>query len=383
MTQPVNAIRVFIAGPDDVIAEREAAVGVIHMWNASHSLDRRTLVEPVRMETHAMAALGDHPQAIINRQLLDRCDFLIAIFWSRLGTPTPKAPSGTVQEIKEFVERKGGENVLLFFSKNAYPSDVDLRELKRLKRFKNEMKNKGLYIPFENVESFSELLRHQIEMRIGGFVIPDGVLVSQSTVSMVTLEPDGAGTRTDDFRTLRTEAQRSIYVMGVGMTLFSTDVTLMRRLLQRPLSIRLLMIDPDVISQSKSQRARRDSPSVSIMDDSFSAFFSRRGYGSDIRTSLARLKELVAEATSPYVPGSIELRIYPYFLPMNFTAVDESGDGRILLEFCLPFSDQRLRMLFSKQRDGNLFLRVTENCERLWSISKIVTVGNVNSELEK
>ena len=119
------------------------------------------------------------------------------------------------------------------------------------------------------------------------------------------------------------------------------------------------------------------------MDDSFSAFFLRTGYGSDIRTSLARLKELVAEATSPGVLGSVELRIYPYFLPMNFTAVDESGDGRILLEYCLPFSDQRLRMLLSKQRDGDLFLGVMENCERLWGMSKIVAAGNVNSELEQ
>lgn len=376
--QPGNVVRVFIASPCDVDDEREAAARVIHAWNASHSLNQRTLIEPVRMETHAQAALGEHPQAIINRQLLDRCDFLIAIFWSRLGTPTSSASSGTVQEIEEFIERKGAKNILLFFSEKSLPIDVDNTELRRLRNFKKKMQRQGLFVLFKDVGSFREKLRQQLETRMEGFAIPEGVLVSQDTVSMVTLEPDGAGTRIDDFRSLRTEATRSLYVMGVGMTLFSVDITLMRTLLKRGLSVRLLMIDPSVIATSRSQRARKDSPNVSMMEESFSSFFSRKGYGSDVRASLSRLRELVAGAGTLEGAGSVELRIYPYFLPMNFTAIDESIGGKILLEFCLPFSDQRLRMLLSKKRDGKLFGRVIENCERLWNISTPISSANVN-----
>ena len=376
--QPVYAVRVFIGSPDDVAEERREAGRVIHEWNASHSLNRRTLIEPVRMETHAQATLGGHPQVIINRQLLDRCDFLIAIFWSRLGTPTSSASSGTVQEIEEFIERKGAENVLLFFSNKDLPNDVDDKELRRLREFKKKMRRAGLLISFKDVSSFREKLRQQLEMRMDRVTIPEGVLVSQSAVSMLTLEPDGAGTRIDDFRSLRTDAKHSLYVMGVGMTLFSVDVTLMRTLLKRGLSVRLLMIDPDVIAMSRSQRARKGSSSVSIMEESFSNFFSRKGYGRDVSTSLSRLKELVAGAVDVEGAGSIELRIYPYFLSMNFTAIDESVSGKILLEFCLPFSDQRLRMLLSKERDGDLFVQVMENCERLWNRSTSVSSANIN-----
>lgn len=375
--QPVNAIRVFIGSPDDVAEEREAAVRVIHEWNASHSLSRRTLIEPVRMETHAQAALGAHPQAIINGQLLDRCDFLIAIFWSRLGTPTSSAESGTVQEIKEFIDRQGAENVLLFFSRKDYPNKVSSTELNRLRKFKAEMQDKGLYREFENLGSFRELLRQQLELRMDQFSIPDGVLVSQSAAPIVTLEPDGAGTRIDDFRSLRAQALSSLYVMGVGMTLFSSDVTLMRMLLRRRLSVRLLMIDPDVIARSKTRRLRQDSASVSITEKAFSAFFSRTGYASDIRTSLSRLKERVSEVAALEGAGSIELRIYPYFLPMNFTAIDEAGNGKILVEFCLPFSDQRLRMLFLKQRDKKVFDSIMENCEKLWNMSTRVAAAHL------
>jgi len=376
--QPVNLVRVFIASPSDVTPERDAAVQVIYEWNAAFSLGQRAAIEAVRMETHAEAALGRHPQELINRQLLDCCDLLIAIFWSKLGSPTPTAVSGTVDEIEEFCRLKGSENVLLFFADKDSPKDVKLQDLKRLDKFKDDIKTKGLFIPYKDVEEFQKVLRHQLDMRMQQFTIPKGVLVSHGT-PMVALESDGAGTRIDEFRSLRAQAQHSLYVMGVGMTLFSADVTLMHSLISKGLSIRLLMIDPVVIASSRRRRAQKDSPDVSIMEDSFSSYFSRKGYGNDVRSSLSRLKERVAEAGKAAGAGSIELRTYPYFIPMNFTAVDESHSGKVLLEFCLPFSDQRLRMLFSKRHDGELFARVMENCEGLWTLSTHVISVNVNS----
>jgi hypothetical protein len=157
--------------------------------------------------------------------------------------------------------------------------------------------------------------------------------------------------------------------MGVGMTFISADATHMHALLRRGLSVRFLMIDPAVIATSRNRRAERNSPSVSIMEEAFDALFSRKGYGHDVRTSLSRLREIVASVKAMKKVGSVELRVYPYFLPMNFTAIDERRNGEILIEFCLPFSDQRLRMLFSQQHDGQVFERVMENCERLWNLS--------------
>ena len=96
--QPGLIVRGFIASPSDVNPERDAASRVITEWNAANSLARAAIIEPVRVETHAELGLGTHPQEIINKQLLERCDFLIAIFWSRLGTATDTEESGTVHE---------------------------------------------------------------------------------------------------------------------------------------------------------------------------------------------------------------------------------------------------------------------------------------------
>lgn len=78
-------IRVFIASPGDVQNERDAACQVVNRWNAVHSLKKSILIEPVRVETHSHAVQGGHPQDLINGQLLDRCDLLVAILNKRAG----------------------------------------------------------------------------------------------------------------------------------------------------------------------------------------------------------------------------------------------------------------------------------------------------------
>ena len=52
----------------------------------------RTLLKNMKAETLP-------PQKIINAQLVDECDLGIAVFWSRLGTPTEKHPSGQCSAI--------------------------------------------------------------------------------------------------------------------------------------------------------------------------------------------------------------------------------------------------------------------------------------------
>jgi hypothetical protein len=159
-------IRVFIASPGDVYEERDEACRVVHNWNAAHSMSRSILVEPVRVETHSQAVQGGHPQDLINGQLLDRCDLLVAILWSRLGTPTAKDLSGTVQEIREFAAEKGADRVLLFFCDRAIPNAADLDQVKAVRDFKESVKQEGLYIQYTQVSDFAEQFRHQLDMAL-------------------------------------------------------------------------------------------------------------------------------------------------------------------------------------------------------------------------
>ncbi len=157
-------IRVFIASPGDVHLERDEACRVIHNWNAAHSMSRSVLIEPVRVETHSHAVQGGHPQDLINSQLLDRCDLLVAILWSRLGTPTNSDLSGTVQEIREFSESKGHDGVLIFFCDRPLPNTSDLAQVQAVRDFKDSIKSNGLYTHYTEVTEFGSLFRHQLDL---------------------------------------------------------------------------------------------------------------------------------------------------------------------------------------------------------------------------
>src|SRR5206468_6654815 len=101
MSYTATVVKVMIASPSDVPQERRLARDVIEEWNAIHAEDRGIVLMPVGWETHSSPEMGDRPQAIINRQLLRNSDLLIAVFWTRLGSPTGAAQSGTVEEIEE------------------------------------------------------------------------------------------------------------------------------------------------------------------------------------------------------------------------------------------------------------------------------------------
>lgn len=188
--QQAVVIRVFVASPTDMKVERDAAVRVITEWNAAHSLDRGAIIEAVRMESHAQAALGNHPQEIINSELLGRCDLLLGMFYSKLGTPTDHEKSGTVQEINEFIEMKGPDKVLLFFSQRNYPNDINTTDLNRLRKFKDDMKSQGLYIGFEDSAGFESVFRHQLEMRMNKILNSDEFAQMRYTNTEVSFVDD-------------------------------------------------------------------------------------------------------------------------------------------------------------------------------------------------
>jgi len=105
MAKTVIEYRCLFISPSDVEAERKAISEVISSWNAQIGESLGTRIELVRWESHSIPEIGDEPQAILNRQLVDNCDFGIAVFWSRLGTPTADHVSGSIEEIEKLMER--------------------------------------------------------------------------------------------------------------------------------------------------------------------------------------------------------------------------------------------------------------------------------------
>jgi hypothetical protein len=154
MPYQANVINVMIASPGDVAAERSSIQETIHRWNSINAEERRTVLMPIMWETHATPEMGDRPQAIINRQVLENCDLLVGVFWTRIGTPTGSSPSGTVEEIHKHLE--AGRPVLLYFSQKPVALDsVDLDQYAALKEFREECKRAGLIATYDSLEEFA------------------------------------------------------------------------------------------------------------------------------------------------------------------------------------------------------------------------------------
>lgn len=192
-------------------------------------------------------------------------------------------------------------------------------------------------------------------------------LMSFQSCTKATLSPDGSGERTSEFQNLRAEARVSIFSMGIGMTQFSSNLSLLDKLVDDKLQVRLLMMDSGILIQHQGKMSNE----VAVTGNYFSRYFSREAYDSDLSSSLRRLRAYVNDERKPQRSDQVDLRLYPHFLALNFTAVDEATkDGKILLEFCLPFTDMRVRMLFTRQEHQQAYDVVIDWVERLWKRSR-------------
>jgi hypothetical protein len=150
-----------VASPADCREERKLIPGIIADWNAVNSLKHAVVLQPVLWETHARSELGDRAQGIINKQILSMCDFLVGIFWTRLGTPTGTWASGTAEEIEEF--RSRGKQVLLYFSTAPIPQgEFDPDQYKALRSYRAAIEKNGLVFSFNGQHDFDQLLRNHL-----------------------------------------------------------------------------------------------------------------------------------------------------------------------------------------------------------------------------
>ncbi len=162
---------VLIASPSDLAEERQAATEAITDWNAQHAAAESVVLLPVKWETHARPQSGVRPQAAIDRQLVRGCDILVGMFWTRIGTGTGIAESGTVEEIDEFAA--AGKPTLLYFSSHPIdPSKIDLKQYKKLRTFKDATCKKALTGSFSGVDELQrtllrDLMRQVRELKAG------------------------------------------------------------------------------------------------------------------------------------------------------------------------------------------------------------------------
>lgn len=160
-----TVFRCLIISPGDVTAARDTLEAVIGEWNAHVGATLGARIEAVRWETHAAPEMGDRPQAIINKQLVDTCDLGIAIFWSRVGTPTGTHDSGSVEEIERLLSRNAPVSVY-FCEADVPQSTMRDDQFARLQAVRERYQSMGLLGTYTDTERLARSFQLHLTRRV-------------------------------------------------------------------------------------------------------------------------------------------------------------------------------------------------------------------------
>ncbi|MXM63283.1 hypothetical protein GR925_07420 [Streptomyces sp. HUCO-GS316] len=148
--------RVILIAPDDVESELEALRAVIEQANQLRPRERLTVWNWRTDATPGMHL--DGPQGLTDQQMrISEADLVIAVFWSRLGTPVGDAESGTAHEL-DLAWRSwmatGKPTVWIYFSKSNIPQPAykDPEQFPQLDSFKKALPKEQTFSEFESVE---------------------------------------------------------------------------------------------------------------------------------------------------------------------------------------------------------------------------------------
>ena len=163
MAYEADVLEVMIASPSDVADEREIVRQIITEWNVLNSRDKHVVLMPIGWETHSAPDLSSRPQQLINDRVLAHADLLVGIFWTKLGSPTGKAASGTVEEIEEHLAKS--KPVMLYFSNApAVPSSINAEQYEKLNEFKRWAYGKGLVQSYDTKDIFRDDFRRHLSL---------------------------------------------------------------------------------------------------------------------------------------------------------------------------------------------------------------------------
>lgn len=127
----LRGYKIFIASPDDLYPMHESIKRHIHIFNLSHAIEKCVIFIPVNHEDAPGGHSDGGAQDIINKE--SDWDYSIIMFGKKLGTPTEKYRSGTIEEYERCKElKKAGkmENFLVLCQESISQDGMTLDELR-------------------------------------------------------------------------------------------------------------------------------------------------------------------------------------------------------------------------------------------------------------
>jgi hypothetical protein len=167
--ESINLLRIVVASPGDVQAERDALPAVLDELNRGIAATHGLRLELGRWETDAYPGFHpEGPQGLIDPILrIEDCDVLFGIFWKRFGTPTQEAGSGTEHEFLQAYaawKQHGRLQIMVYFNQRAATpkTKAETDQWGQVLDFQQRFPKEGLWWPYRGKAQFEKLVRNHL-----------------------------------------------------------------------------------------------------------------------------------------------------------------------------------------------------------------------------
>lgn len=166
----VEKLKIFLASPGDVDTERRHVVKVVEEINRTVAAALGVVLEVISSK-NAFPGYGKDGQAILNEQIgnMKEYELFIGIMWNRIGTPTPRAKSGTVEEftraVRALMRRKKPEVWFYFRQAAAHlTTKEELKQREEVLNFRAKFRPNGLFRDYKAPAEFRDQLREHLTL---------------------------------------------------------------------------------------------------------------------------------------------------------------------------------------------------------------------------
>jgi len=163
MPKGERVICVFISAPDEVRTQIKAVAKIVDQLNDAHGKHLGIRLRLIYWRRDVVPGLGPDSQEVINTQIGEDYEIFLGLLWTRFGTPTPRAGSGTEEEFNRAYARwqTNPESlaVMMYFSEvSISPSAIDVHQLAKVRDFRSGIQDQGIYSVFKTRSEFKSLV---------------------------------------------------------------------------------------------------------------------------------------------------------------------------------------------------------------------------------
>jgi len=169
MPKTATVYDMLISCPGDVSRFVEILENAVSKFNNFYGRENNIVLRTISWTNNAFPQFGAHPQKILDKQIVDKADFAVAVFWTRFGTETEDYGSGTEEEIEHMLN-EDKQVFLYFLDKPVQPSKIDQGQYAKIQAFKEKHKNKGLFFTIPDENELASTFREHLELYINSII---------------------------------------------------------------------------------------------------------------------------------------------------------------------------------------------------------------------